>query len=341
MNPTQPYERLRYRDAAGTWTEVKAVPDGDDARPATPLLRARRLRLERPEGTMAVRQVRPRPDAATAGEAYEALDNEILAGLRLSRFAAGGAYPLEFSELVGFDADAAEPYALLKPYRGVAVAEIAGKLLLRERRRFQVSMVSALRLLSAAGVVHRGISPLTVKWDGQSVQIVDFGVATIPGAPRRVAGAPPWWAPEQRPGRAVGDVTDNDDVWAVGRLIHYVITGTELDDVRRLAEVPELAVLLEGIFGPPENRPTPRTLLRRLDAVDPVPRGLGGDPEFEHGRGEFFRHRKRKHPGAPPLGEPELEPEPEQPAPPPAPPGDDAREPEQRTGGWRFGKRRT
>jgi hypothetical protein len=289
-----PHLQLRYHDVRGRVVEVKAVQDGSDPVPAAPPLVARRLRLELPDGAHPVRclGLLEGGDRATG---YDLLDNEILAGLRLARLAAGG-YPREVSELVGCDADAADPYALFRPYRGVPVAAIAGKLLPRDRRRFEISLLTAVRWLGAAGIVHRALDPETVRWDRESVQITDFSRSTLVGMPREVVGSAPWWAPEQRPGRVAGETTDRDDLWAAGRLIHYVITGEQLDSLSQLHDVPDLAELLDGVFGPPERRPTARELLRRLGADDPIPRALGADQALERGRAEFYAHRARKHP---------------------------------------------
>jgi serine/threonine protein kinase len=295
-DPTRSGERLVYRDVHGRHVEVKAIPEGEDPAPAAQPLRARRVRLDLPESAQPVRYLGLRAGADRA-TGYEQIDNEVLAGLRLARLAlADDGYPPELSRLVGYDADVAEPYALLEPYRGRPVRDSAGKLLPRERVRFQISLLTGVRWLGAAGIGHRHLTPDTVRWDGQNSQITDFSLATLFGVPRTVVGAPPWWAPEQRPNRVSGLVSDRDDLWAVGRLIHFVITGEELEHQGQLQDTAGLPELLDGIFGPPEQRPSSREVLRRLGAVDPLPRALGLDRGLERGRAEFFAHRARKHP---------------------------------------------
>ncbi|MEU8346428.1 hypothetical protein AB0C74_32435 [Spirillospora sp. NPDC048832] len=322
---------LRYRDVHGGEVEAKAVEAGGAEPPPRPPLEAVRLQLELPDRTRTVRCVRP-VDRGPGGRAagYRLLDAEILAGLRLARLCDGGPYPGSVTRLIGYDADTAEPFALLEPPRGVAVATYAGTLPTDQRRRFQVGLLRAVRLLNAAGVAHRAIGPDTVRWDGDEVQITDFSHAAPIGSPRTVAGVPPWQAPEQRPripdGWERGVVGPNDDVWAAGRLIFHVLTGEELDDRDKLADRPELAELLAGVFGAPDRRPSAQALLGRLGEADAPPRPLPPDPAFLRGREQFFAQRHRKHPHtAEPRPAPAPEPPPERRAPAPPPPGAAAR----------------
>ncbi|MFC4048531.1 hypothetical protein ACFOY4_02445 [Actinomadura syzygii] len=308
--------RLSYRDAHGARVDAKAVEADQDEPPLRPPLETVRLNLELPDRTVAVRCVRP-VDRGAGGlaEGYRRLDGEILAGLRLARLCDGRPYPRTVTRLVGYEADTAAPFALLEPLRGVEVETLAGTLPTEQRRRFQVRLLRAVRLLGAAGISHRGLGPDTVRWDGDDVQITDFSQAALIGAPRTVVGAMPWQAPEQRPetppGWVRGEVGPNDDLWAAGRLIFYVVTGEDLDDTAKLDARPELAALLAGVIERPERRPDAQTLLRRLGEADPPPRPLAADPAFARGRAEFFAQRRRKHPGTAP--------DPESPPPPPAP----------------------
>ena len=291
-------ELLRYRDVSDALVEAAVMAAGDDERlPEVNGLVIRRMKLEAPGGPGEALQIRPvpyGPDGLAAG--YQLLDNVILAGLRLRRGAEDDAYPPEVARLIGHDADSAAPFALLEPYRGRPIGEHAGNLLLSDRRRFQVSLLTSVRLLGAAGIAHRGLSPSTVRWDGDRVQITGFAHTTVLGAPRTVVGTPPWCAPEQRSGYAEGDVTDRDDIWAAGRLIYYVVTGEQLTGRAELADNTELAGLLAGIFGPPEERPSAAELLARIGATDPVRHGADGSPALDRGREEFHAARYRKHP---------------------------------------------
>ena len=136
---------------------------------APEFLAARPIRLA--DGTE-LRQLRVAGTARRAG--YERLDNEILAGLRLREVTGPAGYPPEVSRLYGYEADSADPYALLEPYRGEPLTVAGQHLLGSEQHQFQVSLLTGLCWLAAAGIAHRGIAPTTVRWDGRHAQITDF-----------------------------------------------------------------------------------------------------------------------------------------------------------------------
>jgi hypothetical protein len=256
---------LSYSTIAGEKVQTSAtiVAEADCLRP--PLL-ARQLKLE--DGTEAhqitMTQVASHDDRIRG---YRMIDSEILAGRRLAHQAAHGAYPRQLARLIGYDADSAESFALFEPYRGEPTAAVAGHLLPAGQLQFQVSLLTGLRRLAEAGIAHRGLEPATVRWDGEQVQIVDFGLATV----------------------------IRDDVWAAGRLIFYVTTGEELNEREQLAEWPALMDLLAGVFGPPADRPAVRELLTaRLRERDPVPPGSAVDPQIQQGREDFYAARERR-----------------------------------------------
>lgn len=226
---------------------------------------------------------------------YRALDNEALAGVRLARWEKTGGHPRQTSRLEGIELPGEVPFVLLEPYRGLPVADVAGQLLQQERRDFQTSLLIALRWLAATGLVHRGISPTSVRWDGLDIQITQFHTSSLVGAPRSVVGSPPWAAREQSElRRAVGCLTDRDDVWAVGKLLLFGLHGSEVNR-EQLNRSPELAELLDGVFGPAETRPPATDLLSRAGIPDPVRHSLPTDEDLERGREEFRRERARKH----------------------------------------------
>jgi hypothetical protein len=289
---TEPGE-LSYLSAAGDPVREKITFDGD-AGPAPAALTARWLILA--SGKRA-RQLLVDDSDRQAG--YERLDNEILAGLRLARAAAGtGSYPAEVSQLLGHESTSAAPFALLADYHGEPLTGAAARQLMTdERRRFQASLLTALCWLAAAGIVHRAIGPATVRWDGQRVQITDFSRATVAGVPRQQAGDPPWAAPEQRQGRVSGYVCAQDDLWSAGQLIYYVCTGEERGDGDQDTADSELGGLLRGVFGPAGQRPDARELLvSRMGRDVEVPAGPVVDPRLAQGRRLFAELRTRKHP---------------------------------------------
>src|SRR5262249_35245393 len=88
----------------------------------------------------------------------------------------------------------------------------------------------ALAVVHSRGVVHRDLKPENVflarQTDGEVVKLLDFGIAKLlSGDPSNTSafGTPQWAAPEQfSPGAPISPPTD---VWAVGLLAFYVLTG--------------------------------------------------------------------------------------------------------------------
>jgi serine/threonine protein kinase len=284
-------EELNFRRVNGDHTMQVRATFGPGAAVAPAFLAARPARLA--DGTE-LHQLRVADTAQRTG--YDRLDNEILAGLWLREATASVGYPPEVSRLYGYEATSANPFALLDPYRGEPLTVAGRHLSEDEQHQFQVSLLTGLCWLAASGIAHRGIAPSTVWWDGQQAQITDFSMCSVIGALREPIGSPPWAAREQRQGTARGLISAQDDVWAAGRLIFCIYTQEELSDRRQVEERPALKDLLKGVFGPPEQRPTARELLTRLNEECPVPRALGSRSEFEGGRSRFYAARRGKHP---------------------------------------------
>ncbi len=290
-------DKLQFRRVTGEQTEAEVRTDDEDF-PAGEYLLARRVWLD---GDTELRQHRVVP-GPLRGVGYDRLDNEIIAGRLLYEAAGWGGYPPEVTCLYGDEASSADPYALFEPYRGERLSQVGTHLLTEEQEAFEVSLLTGLRWLAAAGIAHRTLSPDTVWWDSQrrQVQITDFSRSTAFGAPREaITGSPGWVAREARPGSVVGVVGERDDIWATGRLIFYVRSqGDELANRAQLAES-GLSELLDGVFGPPEGRPTAMELLvERMRRPDPVPPGTGRHRGLREGRMHFWEARQRKHPDA-------------------------------------------
>lgn len=205
--------------------------------------------------------------------AFDALDTEIRIGLHLVRGCerVGLAYPGELSELVGYEADGTEPFALHLPSHGEPCAKYAGRFVTNQEESFKTGLLRALRLLEGLGVVHGSISDRTVLWDAASstVRIVDFSTACLTGeVPRDVRRSP--LLPPVRNGDAP---TNRDDVYLGGALLCRIATGnafTGLDAGIR----PDYQDLLRGVFASsPDSRPTAAELLERVLATDPWPGG--------------------------------------------------------------------
>lgn len=281
-------ERLRYIGTADEQLETSVTVDGSDGKPPEFLLtRSLRLGDGRPVHQLLV-------DPAGPKAAYERLDNEILAGLRLIRKTRSLHYPGEVSHLIGYNPDPVSPFALLQPYRGDIVSAVAGHLVPASQYQFEVSLLTGLRWLAEAGVAHCNIGPSTVRWDGERVQITDFSRATVIGASRQFINMTRWTAASLPDGQ----VSEGDDMLAAGLLIYYVLSGEELTDPGKLAEWQGLGDLLAGVFKKdPRQRPSARELLtQRLGVPDPVPHVRSADPQLERGRREFTDLRLARHP---------------------------------------------
>ena len=300
-------DKLQFRRASGEQTEVEARIDDTEFRIGE-CLTARwvwlddgtELRQHRVANALALHRLDP--DDSQRREGYDQLDNEILTGRRLHNTARAQEYPAEVACLYGDEAVSADPYVLFERYHGDPLREVGAYLLDDEFQNFVVSLLTGLCWLAAAGIAHRAISPDTVRWDSRrrKAQITNFSRSTVFGIPRTsMAGSSSWVANEQRPGAAYGTVGDRDDIWAAGRLIYYVRNqGAELLDRNQLA-ASGLHELLDGVFGPPEGRPSASDLLvDRLSLRNPAPRANRGDAVLQEGRERFLRERRRKHPGA-------------------------------------------
>jgi serine/threonine protein kinase len=287
-------EELFFRRVTGEVIRVAATVGTAESR-AGEFLTARSVRLN--DGTE-LRQLRVAA-GSRRGAGYDRLDNEILAGRRLYEVARDVGYPAALSRLYGDEAASADPCALLEPYRGEPLHAVVRQMMDDEQRDFEISLLTGLCWLEAAGIAHRGLSPASVWWDGRTrqVQITDFSLCTVFGVPREAIGPSDWVGPEQRPGGKVsGLVTKRDDMHAAGRLIYYVRSqGERLRSRGQLAEV-GLADL-DPLFGPPDSRPAARELLAdRLGGGDPVPRGTDGDALLEDGHELFdLRRREKRH----------------------------------------------
>jgi hypothetical protein len=293
---------LRFRRVTGDVEEVTARVD-DVELAAGEFLTARTVWLE--DGTPGGRELRQHRAVAGDGRAlgYARLDSEILAGRRLYQVA-GNAYPSELARLHGDEATTADPYALVEPYRGEPLSAI-GEMYADEFERFVPGLLVGLCWLAGAGLAHRAISPATVYWDGERVQITDFSRSVPFGMARTpLTGSRLWVSLESRPEGCTGTVGPTDDVWAAVRLIYFARSrGKDLTDLAELEES-GLGQMFNGVlphvFSPPDSRPTAIDLieygLRRPHLVPSMP---DISMQLRGRRAVFLNARAGKHPQAP------------------------------------------
>jgi hypothetical protein len=294
-NPSEPQGQLDLSYLTVSGEEVRTLATIGERADHVPAALLARLVVLADHGTEARQLV---VDPAQRRSGYQQLDNEILAGRWLHRVARSARYPAHVSRLIGFVADSADPFALVEDYEGEPVSAAASHLSVAEQRVFQVSLMTGLRWLAEAGLVHCAIGPDTVRWDGDNgqAQITDFSLATVIGADRSAVSRPS----RQGQGLRTGAVTDRDDVWAALLLCYYMQAGREFTGLGQLADWPAGGDLAADIKAGQDNCPCAHTILTdRLKVPDPVPLGRGSDSALAEGVDEFLRIRRDKHPGAP------------------------------------------
>ncbi|MFE3070601.1 hypothetical protein [Streptomyces sp. NPDC059247] len=273
-----------------------AVRYGEDHQvPGRPGFLARRAYL----GTAAqpVVQYRLASPALADPYAYGRLEREVAAAVALERRYGGARSGAVLTRTVGFDLTSAEPFVLYRPPTGRPLADWAGRLAAEEQERIVGQLATAVRLLADAGLVHRAVTPGTVRWDGTRVRLCEPYAALRAGEPREPYGAAPWASPEQRAGHGTAD--PRDDLWSVAEIAYFLLAGhpdrgegppRDLADYRRLA-----ALGHSGLFSPlAAERPSPEELLRLLHVPDPLASGAGAADPLDRWRAAYDHQIARK-----------------------------------------------
>ena len=138
----------------------------------------------------------------------------------------------------------AVPYMIMEFLHGTDLAEVLrarGPLPVADAIDFVLQACEAVAEAHALGIVHRDLKPanlfLTTRADGSSlVKVLDFGISktshkgTLAShtAGELVMGSPRYMSPEQM--RSTRDVDARTDVWALGVVLHELVSGLPVFD---------------------------------------------------------------------------------------------------------------
>ena len=137
--------------------------------------------------------------------------------------------------------DTGLPYLVLEHLEGSDLSgylERRGRLPISEAVDWVMQACEGLAEAHAFGIVHRDLKPenlfLSEEADGGFVlKVLDFGISKAPASrrggrsltnPFEVVGSPSYMSPEQVRG---GNVDERADIWALGTLLHELISGDE------------------------------------------------------------------------------------------------------------------
>ena len=122
-----------------------------------------------------------------------------------------------------------QPYVVFAHYVGETLAEriARGALSAEEAIAIAVGIARGLGAAHARGIIHRDVKPSNVLLtEGGEVKLLDFGVAKVHGVDRPLdearVGTLAYMSPEQLVG---GDVDPRSDLWALGTVVHEMLTG--------------------------------------------------------------------------------------------------------------------
>ncbi|TWJ25520.1 serine/threonine-protein kinase [Micromonospora endolithica] len=179
----------------------------------------------------------------------------------------------------------AVPYVVMELLSGQTLARrlAAGPLPPHAGLRACAEVAGALAAAHAQGLVHRDIKPSNVMLTPTGAKVLDFGIAAAVGAPEidpdgRLMGTPAYLAPERL---TAGEVVPASDVYALGLLLHRVLTArlpwhSETTTQMLKAHVYVEPADLPHVDGLPE---AVRDLCRRCLAKDPADRPSATEAE--------------------------------------------------------------
>ncbi|QNP69126.1 hypothetical protein IAG44_06505 [Streptomyces roseirectus] len=279
--------RLSFLTPQGARRTEAATLGGPRRRTVPPPLTAHDVALD---GRPAVRLTAADPETGPPR-----LEAEARAALAVHRAYGDTPYRSLFPAIVGHDLDADEPFLLYEAPRGEGAARLSYGIPTTEQRTVERDLVLAVRLLESVGLVHQGLVPAAVRWDGKHVQVWDLASAVPLGRPRLPTGTPPYAAPEQR--RGTGRTDARDALWSAAQIVYQLAAGHPGDPDGPPADLAAYRSLeLGDAFAPfAEARPEPaRVLARLMPGPDPAALAEARPDPLEPHRQEYDRAMERK-----------------------------------------------
>ncbi|MFF9195524.1 bifunctional serine/threonine-protein kinase/ABC transporter substrate-binding protein [Streptomyces sp. NPDC014779] len=180
--------------------------------------------------------------------------------------------------VLGADPEAREPWLATEYVPGPSLAEavaLHGPLPETTVRVLGARLAAALDGMHTAGLVHRDVKPGNVLLALDGPRLIDFGIARVSGATALTAtdamiGTPGFLAPEQARVTDAGEVGPPADVFSLGCVLAYALTGRRPFGTGGVA-----AVVYRTVHGEPDLDDLPDTLLPLVTAClakDPADR---------------------------------------------------------------------
>ncbi|MER8042229.1 bifunctional serine/threonine-protein kinase/ABC transporter substrate-binding protein [Streptomyces sp. NPDC094032] len=180
--------------------------------------------------------------------------------------------------VLGSDPEAQEPWLATEFVPGPSLAEavaLHGALPEPTVRALGARLADALDGMHTAGLVHRDVKPGNVLLALDGPRLIDFGIARVSGATALTAtdamiGTPGFLAPEQARVQGAGEVGPASDVFSLGCVLAYALTGRRPFGTGGVA-----AVVYRTVHEEPDLDDVPDTLLPLVTAClakDPAAR---------------------------------------------------------------------
>ncbi len=173
------------------------------------------------------------------------------------------------AKLIDADLDADQPWLASEYVAGETIKEYitrTGPIGVQQARAIVASLLSTLAELHDIGVVHRDLSPANIILGEQGPTIIDFGASRhdlehIATGTIVTQGTPDYVSPEAEAGEPVGSPAD---IFALGRIIEFMITGDSPSGSSRVSDE-DLQFLIDAASQRnPDDRPEAADLTKRI-----------------------------------------------------------------------------